>query len=104
MQRARSQGSNPWQTQVTGKRSQGYHGGTNIAMVGRKADRASIAIEGVSPRGSLDHLVRQHQEMRGNGEPKGLGGLEVDDELELRGLLHWQVARLGAFEDFVHIV
>src|SRR5262249_28073158 len=37
-----------------------------------------------------DHLVRQHQEVRGNGEPECLGGLEVDDQLEFRRLLHRQ--------------
>ena len=28
----------------TGKRSQGYHGGTNLAQVGKKADRANVAV------------------------------------------------------------
>src|SRR5712691_11000273 len=36
----------------------------------------------------LEHLVRLYQERRGERDPEGLGGLEVDDQLELRGLLH----------------
>src|SRR5262245_24841757 len=35
---------------------------------------------------SLDHLICSQQQRRGNGEAEGLGGLEVDDEVELGGL------------------
>jgi hypothetical protein len=35
-----------------------------------------------------DHLVRQEQERRGDRDPERLGGLQVDDQLELRRLLH----------------
>ena len=54
--------------------------------------------------GSPDHLVRLEQQRRRDGETEGMGGLEVDDQLELRGLLHRQVAWLGAFQDAIHIV
>src|SRR5262249_37602568 len=57
----------------------------------------------VSRRGSANHLVRQHQEVRGYCDFEGLGRLEVEDQLELGGLLHGQVGCLGAFEDLVHI-
>src|SRR4030095_5770031 len=40
---------------------------------------------------SFDHLIRPRQQQRGDGEAEGFGGLEVDDQLELRGLLDWQV-------------
>ena len=33
----------------------------------------------------------------GDGEAKGLGSLEVDDQLEAHGLLDGQSGRLGAF-------
>src|SRR2546422_3281248 len=36
----------------------------------------------------LDHLVRLEEDGRGDGEPQGFRGLEIDDQLELRGLLH----------------
>ncbi len=33
-------------------------------------------------------FVGQHEKAWGHGEAEGLGGLEVDDQLELHGLLH----------------
>ena len=35
--------------------------------------------------------------------PSVLGGLEIDDQLELGGLLDGEVGGLGAFEDLVHV-
>ena len=40
----------------------------------------------------------------GRAEAKGLGRLEVDDQLELHGLLHRQVGGLRTLEDAVHVV
>jgi hypothetical protein len=36
--------------------------------------------------GLLDHLIRPLQERRRDRQAEGLGGLEIDDQLELRGL------------------
>jgi hypothetical protein len=36
-------------------------------------------------------------------EPKSLCRLDVDDELDFGRLLHGEVARLRALEDFVHV-
>jgi hypothetical protein len=52
----------------------------------------------------LDHLVRLEQERRRDREAQGLGGLQVDDEIELHRPLHRQVPWLGAFRDAIHIV
>ena len=52
---------------------------------------------------SLDQLIRPLQERRRDRQAEGFGGLEVDHEVELRGLLDWQVGRLGALQDFVYI-
>ena len=41
--------------------------------------------------GSLNHLVRLEEEYQGDGEAERLGGLEVDDELEL-----WAAPRAGS--------
>src|SRR5262249_38942306 len=48
--------------------------------------------------------MSKDQEVGGEGEAKGLGGLEIDDELEVHRLLDGQISRLGAFQDSVHIV
>src|SRR3989337_479477 len=52
---------------------------------------------------SLNNLVRPQKEGLGDLEADGLGGPHVDDQLELRGLLHGQVRGLGPFQDFVHV-
>src|SRR5262245_55453742 len=52
---------------------------------------------------SLDQLISLCDEQRRHFETERLGGLEVDDQLELRGLLDGQVGGLGALEDLVHV-
>ena len=44
----------------------------------------------------FDHLVGAGQHGRRHSKPKGLGGLQVDDELECGWLLYWQICRLLA--------
>jgi hypothetical protein len=51
----------------------------------------------------LDHLVRPEQQRRRDGQPEGLRRLQVDDELELGGLLDREVARLGALQDLIDL-
>src|SRR5262245_40144215 len=48
----------------------------------------------------FDDLIRPRQERGRDREAEGLGGLEVDDEFELGGLLDGEVGGLRAFEDF----
>ena len=43
----------------------------------------------------LDHLIRSPQRGVRDRQPECLRGLEVDDQVELGGLLYRQVARLG---------
>jgi len=38
--------------------------------------------------GSPDHLIGLEEEHGGNSETQGLGGLEIDDQLEFHGLLY----------------
>ena len=51
---------------------------------------------------SLDHLVRPRQHVRRNRQADLLGSFQVDDQLELRGLLYWEIGGLGVFEDFIN--
>src|SRR5438034_4817685 len=44
---------------------------------------------------SLDHLVGTAEQRERKRDAKRLSSLEVDDQLDLRGLLHRQIARLG---------
>ena len=48
-------------------------------------------------------MIRAQQQRRWDPEADGLGGPEVDDELEFRRALHRQIARLSPLEDPVHI-
>jgi hypothetical protein len=48
---------------------------------------------------SFDHLVGAGEQGGRESNAKGLGGLEVEDEFDIRGLLYRQVGRLLAPED-----
>jgi hypothetical protein len=48
---------------------------------------------------SIDDLIRPQQQRRRDGEAEGLGGLRIDDQLELARLLDGNVSGLGAPED-----
>src|SRR5262244_1659219 len=52
---------------------------------------------------SLDHLVGTTEQRDREGEAECLRGFEVDDHLDLAGLLDWKVARLVALEDAARI-
>jgi hypothetical protein len=56
-----------------------------------------------SPLTSADHVGRLEEEDWGDGQAERLGGLEVNQQLELHRLLDRQIGRLGAFQDFVHV-
>jgi hypothetical protein len=51
----------------------------------------------------LNNLIGSRQQRFRDIKAEGLGGLEVDDELELGRLHDWQVGRVGAVEDFAGI-
>src|SRR5512147_1016671 len=52
---------------------------------------------------SPDHLVRSEQDGLRDLQSKSVGGLEVDHQLELRRLFHWEVGGFSTLEDFVHV-
>ncbi len=43
---------------------------------------------------SLDHLIRPAEEGWGDGEAEGLRRLQVDDQMEFRGMLHGKILKL----------
>jgi hypothetical protein len=51
----------------------------------------------------LDHLIGPQQERLWNRETEGLGGLQVDHQLELRRLLDGKVGRLSALQYAIHV-
>jgi hypothetical protein len=52
---------------------------------------------------SFDHLVGTGERSGREGDAKGLRGLEVDDKLELGGLLDGEVGGRGALQDLVDV-
>src|SRR3981189_1978375 len=74
------------------------------ANVTERYSRGSRAIRPRRSRdGSLNHPVRaQHQRLRDRNAER-LGGLQIDDQLELRRLLDGKVGWLRALEDLVHV-
>jgi hypothetical protein len=59
--------------------------------------------EGVRRRGSTDYLCGLEEEHRRDRDSEGIGGLQVDHQLERRGLFHRQVAWLRPLENLIHI-
>src|SRR5262249_12930785 len=51
----------------------------------------------------LDHLICQEEQRWGYCDPERLGGLHVDDELELHRLLHRQVGGLGSLQNLIDV-
>ena len=47
----------------------------------------------------FDHLIGAELHRRQHGEAERLGSLQIDCELELCGLLHRKLRRLGAFRN-----
>src|SRR5262249_41505232 len=78
------------------RRSSGLHG---LLFLASRSRIESDAAHGCADSDLFDHLVGTRQQCRGNFESERLRGLQVDDELELRRLLHRQVTGLLALEN-----
>jgi hypothetical protein len=68
---------------------------TSFTSVGNEADLALKWMTTALP----DHLVRLEEDGWGDRQAQRLGCLEVEDQLEFRGLLDGQVPGLGALEE-----
>src|SRR5258706_4015260 len=77
--------------------------GAEAAESGASGGRCQLLTTFVWAPSLLDHLIRPQQQRRRDREAERLGGLQVDDQLELRGLLYGQIAGLGALEDFIDV-
>src|SRR4029450_8686926 len=51
----------------------------------------------------LDHLIRAQQHRLRDREPERLRRLQVDHQLELRGLLDGKIGGLDALKDLIHV-
>ena len=63
-----------------------------------------VSLPPVCPARLLDHLIRLEEERRRDRKAEGLGGLEVDDQLEPRGLSQRQLTRPSAIEDLCDLL
>jgi hypothetical protein len=72
---------------------------TSFTPVGNEADRMLTWMTTSLP----EHLVCLEEDGGGNGEAERLGGLQVDDEVDLCRLLDRQVGGLGTLQDLVHV-
>src|SRR2546427_111404 len=69
--------------------------------------RLALAPTGLAPTRrtcllwTRNHLIRPQQQRGWDGEAERFRGLEVDDQLELGGLLDGQISGLGALQDLV---
>ena len=52
---------------------------------------------------SFDNLVGAGKQHRWHGKSERFGGLQVDDQLEFGGLLHWKIGRLSTFQHLVDV-
>jgi hypothetical protein len=53
---------------------------------------------------SFDDFIRPRQHVRRNCEANFFGRFQINDQFEFSRLLHRQIRRFGAFENFIHKV
>jgi hypothetical protein len=79
--------------------------GINRAKMDRWSVPLADSCTAANPTGSVvwlfDYLVGDGEQPRREAESERLGGVQVDDELELGRLLDRKIGRLGALDDFI---
>jgi hypothetical protein len=61
------------------------------------------AVSGNRPRLSVNDMIRSHQQRWWDREPERAGRFQIDDELELRGLLDREIAGVRAPENLIDV-
>src|SRR5262245_12791660 len=105
--RSRGRGSG-WRSPESSSSCRAGESGCRVSPARGQRSRLRCPREGVAIRappddGLLDDLIRPRQERRRDRQTERFGGLQIDQQVELGGLLDGQVAGLGAFEGAVHI-
>ncbi len=80
--------------------AEGQGGGRKAgAEPARSCDEPSLRRSAVRLDPSFNNLIRPQQQRRRDRKAESLRGFEIDDQLELRGLLDGEVGGPGALED-----
>ena len=77
--------------------------GNRVSPQSIEGEFSSILVSRLRFLRSLDHLIRSFQHLLRNRHADLLGGLEIDDKLKFRRLLHWQIGGVGSLQDLVHV-
>src|ERR1044071_7894703 len=85
---------------VPGRCASAGSGARSIAIAAMKSP-LFMRLRNVSENSSLDHSIRSRQHVWWNRKADLLGGFQIDHQLELSRLFHWQVGRFRAPKDFV---
>jgi hypothetical protein len=63
----------------------------------------SVSCQTRKSPGSFNHLVGEQLKGVGHREAEGRGGLEINDEFVFERELNWQIARICASQNLVHV-
>src|SRR5262249_18538248 len=65
----------------------------------KSADSTGLKMRRITRAASFDHLIGEREQAGGNVDAKRLRSAQIDHQVELDRLLHWDVGRLLPFQD-----